>query len=395
MTALLALLLALVAGIAQASAPTDVSVRAPSGGDGLTLEVSWKRPREAGSEPTSYALLRSDAGPEGPWTVVQAAVAASTTTFVDQVTDDVWTGPADRYWYRVVARTDDPNDELSVSNLLAMAASAAVEGIPRATFVKTSAAYIHLALLILAIAGLMMLFTRQAQAGHPIFIRRIPGIDAIEEGIGRATEMGRPVLYVPGIDELQDIQTIASMLILGQVSKTVAEYGSEIVVSCRIPVVREVADEVVKAGFFEAGFPDAHDPANVRFISSDQFAFTAGTNGIIHREKPATNLYLGRFFAESLILAETGYVNQSIQIAGTAEASQLPFFVAACDYTLIGEELFAVSAYLSRDPRLISSLKASDYIKIYVVVMLVIGTMAATFFNSDAIQLAFTVGGGG
>ncbi len=240
---------------------------------------------------------------------------------------------------------------------------------------NSSPGYMTLLLLILATGGLMLYFTKQAQQGKEMFIRRMPGIDAIEDGIGRATEMGKPVLYVPGIDDLQDIQTIASMLILGQVSKTIAEYQAELIVSCCVPIVREVADEVVRAGFYQAGYPDAFRPEEIRFIAADQFAFCAGTNGIMLREQPATNIYLGRFFAESLILAETGYLNRSIQIAGTAEATQLPFFVAACDYTLIGEELFAVSAYLSRDPRLVSSLKASDYIKVVVVASLLVGTV--------------------
>lgn len=244
--------------------------------------------------------------------------------------------------------------------------------------------------LILVVGALMMYFSDQARRGKSLYIRRIPGIDAIEEGIGRATEMGKPVLYVPGIDELQDIQTIASVLILGQVAKKVAEYQADIIVSCCIPIVREVADEVVKAGYYQAGYPDAYNPLNTRFISSDQFAFTAGTNGIILREKPATNLFLGRFFAEALILAETGYVNRSIQVGGTAEATQLPFFVAACDYTIIGEELFAVSAYLSRDPRLVSSLKASDYIKVFAVAVIIAGTIAATLGYDGLIQL-FTI----
>jgi hypothetical protein len=91
-------------------------------------------------------------------------------------------------------------------------------------------------------------------------------------------------------------------------------------------------------------------------------------------------------------LAETGYVNRSIQIAGTAEATQLPFFIAACDYTLIGEELFAVSAYLSRDPRLVSSLKASDIIKVACVAAMIIGTVLASFGNDALINL-FTISG--
>lgn len=229
------------------------------------------------------------------------------------------------------------------------------------------------------IVALSFGFLWAAQRGRKIFIRRIPGVDAIEEAVGRATEMGRPIMYIPGIDEIQHIQTIASLLILGRVSEMIARYDSEILVPCRIPLVSVVAEEVVRQGFYDAGRPDAHRPKNIQWISSEQFAFCAGANGIMLREKPATNIYLGRFFAESLILAETGYVNRAIQVAGTAAIPQLPFFIAACDYTLIGEELFAVSAYMSREPRLLSSLKAADWIKALCIIVLVVGTILSVF----------------
>lgn len=276
---------------------------------------------------------------------------------------------------------------LLVSGRLAYAedAPAAAAEVLDTRWFNTSPGHLIMLAIILVVGALILVFTEQARKGKELYIRKIPGILAIEEGIGRATEMGKPVLYVPGIDELQNMQTISSMLILGQVAKKVAEYQADIIVSCCVPIVREVADEVVKAGYYQAGYPDAYNPANVRFIASDQFAFTAGTNGIILREKPATNLFLGRFFAEALILAETGFVNKSIQIGGTAEATQLPFFVAACDYTIIGEELFAVSAYLSKDPRLVSSLKASDYLKVFFIIIIVVGTLASTLgFESFA-----------
>lgn len=381
-------------------APTGVTVTSPSHDDGLSLTVAW----EPAAGATGYAVVRSTR-PDGPWVLAADALAADKTSVKDRVLDrpaPFVDRPEEAYYYRVLSlhagtptfvQPEGSKEELKAAKaahlemLLDRAPSSAVaEGQPEGSWVHTGLGRIHLLLIILAFTAMILWFADQARKGREIFVRRIPGIDAIEEGIGRATEMGRPVLYVPGVDELQDIQTIAAMLILGEVSKTVAEYQSDIVVSCRIPIVREVADEVVRAGFYEAGHPDAYNPSMVRFISSDQFAFTAGTNGIILREKPATNLYLGRFFAESLILAETGFVNRSIQIAGTAAASQLPFFVAACDYTLIGEELYAVSAYLSKDPRLVSSLKASDIVKLYCVFLIVIGTIAATL-GSDVIAV--------
>jgi hypothetical protein len=102
-------------------------------------------------------------------------------------------------------------------------------------------------------------------------------------------------------------------------------------------------------------------------------------NGTMLRDHPATNIYMGKFYAESLILAETGALAGSIQIAGTDEIAQIPFFVVACDYTLIGEELYAASAYLGREPLLLGSLKAQDYAKAAVIVIAIIGFITLNF----------------
>jgi hypothetical protein len=96
------------------------------------------------------------------------------------------------------------------------------------------------------------------------------------------------------------------------------------------------------------------------------------------REEPAACIYMGGFSAESLILAETGNHIGAIQVAGTAMPSQLPFFVASCDYTLIGEEFFAASAYLSGDPLQIGSLKGQDWGKFITVMLLAVGICIAT-----------------
>jgi hypothetical protein len=189
--------------------------------------------------------------------------------------------------------------------------------------------------------------------------------------------MGRPILYVPGIADISDIQTIASMAILSEVSEVAARYDTRTIVPCCMPLVFPVADEVVRTAYQNAGRPDAFHQDDVRFLSDDQFAYTAGVTGIMLREKPATNVFMGAFWAESLILAETGFEAGAIQIAGTANVSQLPFFVAACDYTLIGEEIYAASAYLSQDPRLLGSLKASDLAKVVIAALIGVGVLAA------------------
>ena len=226
---------------------------------------------------------------------------------------------------------------------------------------------------------LIIYFIEKAKKGKNLFVRRIAGLDAIEEAVGRATEMGKPILYVPGIDDMNNIQTVASMIILGNVARTVAQYDTPLIVPIRLPFVLPVAEESVKQGYMAAGRPEAFQKDNIRFISDEQFAYAAGINGIMLRERPAANLFLGSFFAESLVLAETGFSTGAIQVAGTANIHQLPFFVVACDYTLIGEELFAASAYLSREPKLLGALKGSDYAKGIILAALILGAILISF----------------
>jgi len=87
---------------------------------------------------------------------------------------------------------------------------------------------------------------------------------------------------------------------------------------------------------------------------------------------------MGTFAAEALILAETGAATGAIQIAGTDSNYQIPFFIVACDYCLISEELYAASAYLGRNPQLIGSLKAQDMGKMILFLALLLGTILLT-----------------
>ncbi len=236
------------------------------------------------------------------------------------------------------------------------------------------------------LSAFVLYYISQARAGKKLFIRRIAGLEAVQEAVGRATEMGKPILYVPGIADIDDIQTIAAVTILGRVATMVAEYDADLLVPCSRSLVMSTAQEVVKEAYLEAGRPDAYRRENIRYLTDDQFGFVAGVDGIMLREKPAANFYLGTFYAESLILAETGHSIGAIQIAGTAMPSQLPFFIAACDYTLIGEELFAASAYLSREPRLLGSLIGQDWGKVIILISIVVGVVTA-FLTQFGIEI--------
>ena len=237
---------------------------------------------------------------------------------------------------------------------------------------------LNLFIIMLLVCGAILYFTTRAGQGVRYSIRRIAGVDAIEEAVGRATEMGRPVLYISGIQDLDNVQTVAGVIILSSVARKVAEYETQLRVPTSRSLVMTTARETVKEAYLASGRPDLYTDESVYYVTDEQFGFVAHVDGYMVREKPATCIYMGAFFAESLILAETGNSVGAIQIAGTAQPTQLPFFVAACDYTLIGEELFAASAYLSQDPKLVGSLRGQDFGKAFAMISIGVGSILAT-----------------
>ncbi|MCX6827941.1 MAG: hypothetical protein NT002_01465 [candidate division Zixibacteria bacterium] len=357
----------------QPPAPVgDLTARDSEDDNGHSISLSWSlSPDDAGGlkNVLGYKIFRA-ASKEGPF--AERNVAASG---INQYNDAGGSAEGDNdymannidFYYKVQAITADS----------LVFADSPVFGPVQATGQWFNKARTTVLVFVICFMAVMLFFINKARSGADLFVRKLAGIEAVDEAIGRATEMGKPILYVLGLGTAADIATIASFTILGRVAKKVAEYQTRLIVPCNDPIVMSVAQETVRASYMDAGRPDAYKEDMVYFVTSLQFPYVAAVNGTMLRELPATNIYMGKFYAESLLLAETGALAGSIQIAGTDEIAQIPFFVVACDYTLIGEELYAASAYLGREPVLLGSLKAQDYAKAAVIVLSIIGIVAA------------------
>ena len=353
------------AALCSMMVPEIVSVRdVPNdAGELLTVEVSFPCEIE---EACGFLLWRTPADADAWELVMVEPVPLESNPLTDGFDPDYPLAAGTRYLYRAGLITHQ-------GDTLRGPVFTGAE-IPVGSWFNTG----EVATLIACIVFMALVFHyfRMAVRGGEFYLRPIAGIEAIDEAIGRATEMGKPILYVPGLSYIEDVATIASLTILGRVARRVAEYQTSLIVPNRDPIVYTVAEEAVKQAYLEAGRPDSYDPNSVFFLTQSQFAFVAGVNGIMMRQKPATNFFLGMFWAESLILAETGSLSGAIQIAGTDAVTQLPFFITTCDYTLIGEELYAASAYLSREPMQMGSVKSLDACKVIIMTLIVLGVLA-------------------
>ncbi|MBM3329998.1 MAG: fibronectin type III domain-containing protein [Calditrichaeota bacterium] len=333
---------------------------------GGRIELEWTM-HESSNTFEQYRIYRTSAGEAG-WKLA-GTVDGSTTTFTDD-------GLVDGSKYHYMVR--------------AVALQMILESMPAMNLASEKSWFdmrkINLLVIALLVIVAVIYYTLLAGRGT-MYIRRIAGLQAVDEAVGRATEMGRSVLFVPGIQDLDDVQTIAGLTILGSVAKMTAQYETRLDVPVSRSLVMSNGREVVKESYMSVGRPDFYNDSIVHYVTDEQFGYVAAVDGIMVRERPAACFYLGAFFAESLILAETGNHVGAIQIAGTAMPTQLPFFVAACDYTLIGEELFAASAYLSKDARAIAALRGQDVGKAL--------AMGSILFGSVLVTIASMAGGGG
>ncbi len=361
-------------------APTPVgSVTAKDTPDdaGKSITVMWEPSVDDGGgqqNVAKYIVLRSTS-PDGPFDTVGSATAGMTVVSDGQVENGI------DYYYQVVTLASEltaNGDEIFAGATSQLSSATQASG---QWFHIIRTARIFPWVLVIGISVLW--FISVAKKGKDLYVRPIAGLVEVEQAVGRATEMGRKLVYVPGTQDMDNVQTLAGVTILGRIAKLAAEYDAQLDVPVSRSLVMITAREVVKEAYLNIGRPDAFNEDMVRYITDDQFGYAAALDGLFVREKPATIFYMGAFYAESLILAETGNAIGAIQIAGTAMPAQLPFFVAACDYTLIGEELFAASAYLSKEPKLLGSLKGQDVAKILILIAAIVGLILATADVAD------------
>ena len=231
------------------------------------------------------------------------------------------------------------------------------------------------------IEGLLVAFILinilKARGGKRLFIRRIQGLNYIDDAVGRATEMGKPIAFSPGIGGLS-ILTLQALSGLTHVVRKAARYGTRVIACVCDAMIYTIADEMCKDAYEAENASEFFNGNDIRFLSDSQFSYASAFVGMLHRERPAAVFLFGHYAAESLILAENGQAVGGIQIAGTPDTTQVPFFLATCDYTIIGDEYYAAGAYLSKEPTLLGSLVGQDYGKIVLIITIIIGIAAAT-----------------
>jgi hypothetical protein len=247
---------------------------------------------------------------------------------------------------------------------------------------------------LVVLAGIWAVALFLIYSKRDIWIRRLPALDFIEEAVGRAAEMGRPVVcqgFGSGSSGMQSSiapMIMAGLAVLGHAARICARHGTQIVATMRSESVVPVADEVLRTAFRLEGKVDEYLAKREEMLPwlPTQAAMVA----LAHRIRPAAHIIIGAFWHESVQIAETYGSLGAVQIGGTGRLYQIPFFAAVCDMNLIGEEIYAVGAYINQTPQMLSSIATADYFKLACIIFILLGVIMATLGMVDPLVSLFS-----
>lgn len=235
-------------------------------------------------------------------------------------------------------------------------------------------------LIILTMLALILFFVRRMKAGHEIHLRHIPALDSLPQLMSQAVESGQEIhvsLGTGGITDTTAATTLAGLAVLDYLAERGCGSGAPPVVTVADPMVLAAAQDSLRRAYRRHHRPQDYSGTQVEMVAPQPVIYALGASTRLDPRDTAANLMFGSFGSEALLLAEPGAQRGITQLAGTDDPQAMATLQAAADDSVIGEELYAVPAYLSRIPAHVASLRAQDVLRIAVAALILIASLLA------------------
>lgn len=197
--------------------------------------------------------------------------------------------------------------------------------------------------------------------------RAIPAFETIRRLASEAAEDGRPVhlsLGRAGISDVNAMESVSALNVLDFMTRQPAVTLATPIVTTGNAATLLVAQDVMSRPYVERDHLAQFDPLNARFIGGGAAdpgaAYAAGVLDLLDRRAVGASFMLGHFGDEVLLAGEAAVRNGIPQVAGSGSLAALPSMALSTDKLLMGEDLYAAGAYLSRGTALQAALAAQD-----------------------------------
>ena len=230
--------------------------------------------------------------------------------------------------------------------------------------------------LLFIVIGAIIYYLQMAMSGKVVKLRRLPQIDVLDELVDRCVEMDKEIWFLSGQGVMTNAFELPAIIstfgVLSYVTRKAAEVGCKIHLPSTLPIAYNIQAEIMREAYEMAGKPEEFDPlGTIIYIPGG-----AARPYIVNeswRRKPGAGIMIGGWYHQTIIFSEALQRAGAMTLGGTDTIHNIPFMVAANNYSVIGEEMFAMSAYLSDDPLLANSLAGQDIGKYIVIGVTILG----------------------
>jgi len=231
--------------------------------------------------------------------------------------------------------------------------------------------------LTLFVAALVLVLPRIRRRSTPR-LRAIAGLTRFYRAFGASVEDGTRVLISVGSPGTLTPNVAASLAGLG----LVREVSQKASVSDRPPVAVAgegalglLAQDSLQAGYRAIGAAEYYQAVTGRVAGLTPFSSAAGTMGIIADEHVSAAALVGHFGLEAALLAEAADRSNAMLVAASSDPVAQAVLFATASEALIGEELFAASAYFAGRASAVAGLTAQDVLRWLVVLGLCVAAV--------------------
>jgi hypothetical protein len=234
--------------------------------------------------------------------------------------------------------------------------------------------FIGLGLVVLS-AGLMLVFSLPRVRQARWAFRSIPALQRLRRAIGLAVEDGTRVHVSIGKSSIFSA-TNASALVGLSTLERIAQLS---LISDRPPIATSgdgtlsiLTQDTLRAAYRIANVSEQYDADRGRLAGATPMSYIAGSFPVIRDERVSTNIFVGNFGPEVGLMAEAADQQNAFTLATSDALASQAVLYAAAEETLIGEELFALPAYLQAGTVYQASLRLQDVLRWLVIALILL-----------------------
>jgi hypothetical protein len=236
-----------------------------------------------------------------------------------------------------------------------------------------------LGLALIGIAAILLLALTRLKRKSPTKFRAIPGLTRLYRALGLSVEDGTRLLIGLGNSSLLTGSAgapLAGLSLLRHLAeRTSLSDRPPVAVAGDTPLAL-LAQDTLEAGYQSAGAGEFYQPTTGRVVGLTPFSAAAGTMPVLRDENVSAAVFVGHFGVESALIADAADRENAFVVGSSDDLAGQAVWYATSPETLIGEELFAASAYIGGKPAQTASLTVQDILRWVVIATLILGVGA-------------------